>query len=135
MKLVLLLAFALTACGGSKQPAVEEPITPSAEPPPSGAADPMAPGNGVCPVVQLSEAGHTAKGTPLTVSASVGAGAPDVTPTYNWSVSAGGIETGQGTDKIVVRTADVDGNLTVTVEVGGFAPECRTSASTTTHVM
>ncbi len=135
MKLALSLAFALAACGGSKQPTVEEPVSPSAEPPPSGPDDPMAPGNGVCPVVQLSEAGHTAKGTPLTVTAEVGAGDPAVTPTYNWSVSAGGIETGQGTDKIVVGTADVDGNLTITVEVGGFAPECSTSASTTTHVM
>lgn len=80
-------------------------------------------------------AGHQAKGTPLPVTVTAQAGDPNVTPTYNGSVSAGGIESGQGTDKIVVGTADVDRNLTITVEVGGFDPACTTSASTTTHVM
>jgi hypothetical protein len=133
MKLALCLAFALAACG-SKEPTVEEPVTPSAEPP-TGETDPKAPGNGICPAVRLSEAGHTAKGTPLDVTVTVDSGDPNVSPTYNWSVSAGGIESGQGTPKISIGTADVDGNLTITVDVGGYDPSCTTSASTTTHVM
>jgi len=46
--------------------------------------------------------------------------------TYNWSVSAGTIESGQGTPSIVVRTtsAMAGSNVTATVNVGGTDPTC-----------
>jgi hypothetical protein len=58
--------------------------------------------------------------------------------TFNWTVSAGTIESGQGTSSIVVRTTqDMAGtNVTATVEVGGTDPACNcvTTASETAGV-
>ena len=50
----------------------------------------------------------------------------DVDVTYNWSVSAGTIESGQGTASITVRTTPemAGSNVTATVELGGNAPNC-----------
>jgi hypothetical protein len=47
--------------------------------------------------------------------------------TYNWTVSAGTIESGQGTPSITVRTTSgmANSNVTATVNVGGQDPECR----------
>jgi hypothetical protein len=46
--------------------------------------------------------------------------------TYNWSVSAGTIESGQGTPSINVTVpADMaGGNITATVDIGGMDPSC-----------
>jgi hypothetical protein len=56
--------------------------------------------------------------------------------TYNWTVSLGTIESGQGTPSIVVRTslADAGQTLTATVTLGGLAEllplcNCPTTAS------
>ena len=47
------------------------------------------------------------------------------TPTYEWSLSAGKIISGQGTSKILVDVSDLAGkSLTATVNVGGFDPGC-----------
>ncbi len=51
--------------------------------------------------------------------------------TVNWSVSAGTIESGQGTASITVR-APADGsvsNITATAEVGGLDPNCNCTAT------
>lgn len=59
----------------------------------------------------------------------------DVTPTYNWTVSAGTIQSGQGTSTITVDTTGTGGQtITATVDVGGFPRECSTSNSCTTSV-
>jgi hypothetical protein len=56
-------------------------------------------------------------------------------PTYNWSVSAGTISSGQGTSVITVDTAGVGGQtVTATVELGGVDPACSRTASCTTSV-
>lgn len=54
-------------------------------------------------------------------------------PTYNWSVSAGTIESGQGTPSIVVRVpADLFGsNVTGTISLGNIDPSCPATASAT----
>ena len=55
-------------------------------------------------------------------------GASDVT--YNWSISAGTITSGQGTSSITVDTKGLDGmSVTATVEIGGISSSC----STTSH--
>jgi hypothetical protein len=55
--------------------------------------------------------------------------------TYNWTVSSGTIESGQGTSSIVVRTTEgmAGTTVTATVEVGGTDPACNcpTQASET----
>lgn len=79
--------------------------------------------------------GVTQPGDTMTFTANV-TGGPDVT--YNWSVSAGTIESGQGTSSIVVRTTEAmaDSNVTATVELGGTTPgcNCQTNASETAGV-
>lgn len=78
-----------------------------------------------CPEISIScPTGDVQPGSPATVSVNVsGGGNPSVT--YNWSVSAGTISSGQGTPSITVDTTGLDGQtVTATVEVGGLPPEC-----------
>jgi hypothetical protein len=67
--------------------------------------------------------GTTRGGDTMTFTANT-SGPVDVT--YNWSVSAGTIESGQGTASITVRTTKemAGSNVTATVELGGNAPTC-----------
>lgn len=54
----------------------------------------------------------------------------DADITFNWSISAGGIESGQGT--AVITVGDLDGGtVTATVDIGGLPPGCSTSSSET----
>src|SRR6185503_8202733 len=62
-------------------------------------------------------------------------GTPTVSETYNWTVSAGQITSGQGTSSITVDTKGAGGNsITATVEVGGVDPSCNRTASCTVQV-
>jgi hypothetical protein len=55
--------------------------------------------------------------------------------TYNWSVSAGTISSGQGTSSIIVDTKGIGGQtVTATVEVGGLAATCSRTASSSTAI-
>ncbi len=79
-----------------------------------------------CPRLSVSgPAGITSPGQTMTFTANV-SGADNVT--YNWTVSAGSIESGQGTPSITVRTtSDMAGsNVTATVTIGniGQDPSC-----------
>ena len=79
--------------------------------------------------------GVTSPGSTMTFTAS---SSGDVS--YNWTVSAGTIESGQGTPSITVRTSEADagGNITATVTISGDAikPNCNcvTTASETAGV-
>jgi len=76
-------------------------------------------------------------GQPITFTASVTGGAEGATFTYNWSVSAGTISSGQGTSTISVDTTGVAGgqSVTATVSIGGADPSCTgTTASCTTSL-
>ena len=75
-----------------------------------------------CPTLTLADrAGVTNPGSPMTFTANVTGGA-DVT--YNWTVSAGTIASGQGTSSITVRhDTDMAGQtVTATVDIGGLDP-------------
>lgn len=78
-------------------------------------------------------AGITDPGSTMSFTANVSGGTADVT--YNWTVSSGTIESGQGTPSIVVATTGdmADSTVTATVEIGGQDPACNcpTSASDT----
>jgi hypothetical protein len=72
------------------------------------------------------------QGSSITFTASV---TPDTNVTYNWSVSAGTISSGQGTSSITVDTANLGGQtVTATVELGGLDPACTRTASCSTAV-
>ena len=58
-----------------------------------------------------------------------------MTPTYNWTVSAGTISSGQGTSSITVDTAGTAGQtITATVDIGGLEVACTKTASCSTAV-
>ena len=88
-----------------------------------------------CPTVTVSCPDSVRAGEELTFTAGVSGGDANVEPTYNWSVSAGTISSGQGTATIVVDTTGTEGRtITATVDVGNFPRECSTSHSCTTSV-
>lgn len=89
----------------------------------------------ICPVVRVSCAESGAEGAAAGFSADLSGGDPSVTPTFNWTVSAGSIESGQGTSAISVATAGLGGStITATVDVGGYSRSCSTSQSCTMSV-
>jgi hypothetical protein len=88
-----------------------------------------------CPTVSVSCPADVALGTPITFSAAVSGGPSNMMPTYNWSVSAGTISSGQGTTSITVDTTGLGGQtVTATVELGGVDPACTRTASCSTQV-
>jgi hypothetical protein len=89
-----------------------------------------------CPTVSVSCPSDVGPNEPITFTASVAQGPPGATWTYNWSVSAGTISSGQGTSTITVDTANLAGqSVTATVSIGGADPSCTgTTASCTTNV-
>ena len=85
-----------------------------------------------CPTVSVSCPADVDLGAPITFTASIGG---DMNVTYNWTVSAGTISSGQGTSSITVDTAGLGGqSVTATVELGGLDPSCSRTASCTTSV-
>jgi hypothetical protein len=85
-----------------------------------------------CPTVSVSCPSSVDPGSAITFSSSLSSSA---NVTYNWSVSAGTISSGQGTSSITVDTAGLGGQtVTATVEVGGLDPACSRTASCSTSV-
>ncbi len=77
----------------------------------------------------------TQAGQPMTFTANISGGNPNVTPTFNWTVSAGTITNGQGTPSITVDTPRIGGqSVTATMDVGGYSPACSSTASCTASV-
>lgn len=71
------------------------------------------------------------EGVPVKLSLALGGGDRKVAPMFDWSVSAGVISSGQGTQNIEIDTigAGADRAIYATVLLGGFAPECVSSAN------
>jgi len=89
----------------------------------------------VCPTVAVTCTDSVDEGQPITFTANFNQGTPTVSETYNWTVSAGTITSGQGTSSITVDTKGLAGqSVTATVEVGGVDPTCNRTASCTTPV-
>jgi hypothetical protein len=88
-----------------------------------------------CPTVSVSCASTADPGTPIKFTASV-SGGEGLTLTYNWSVSAGTITSGQSTNEITVDTTGLGGQtVTATVSLGGVDPSCTgTTASCSTSI-
>ena len=84
-----------------------------------------------CPTLRMTgPSDDVIAGQSLYFSVNVSGG--DVNPTYNWSVSAGVISSGQGTSVITVDSTGIDGqSVTATVELGGLAPQCSRTVSAT----
>src|SRR5882762_8474544 len=79
-----------------------------------------------CPAVSVSCPSSVDPGSAITFSSSLSSSA---NVTYNWSVSAGTISSGQGTSSSTVDAAGLGGQtVTATVEVGGLDPACSRTA-------
>jgi hypothetical protein len=91
--------------------------------------------NLVCPTVSVTCSDAVDEGQPATFTARFDQGTPTVSETYNWTVSAGTITSGQGTNSITVDTKGLGSqSVTATVEIGGVDPTCNRTASCTTPV-
>jgi hypothetical protein len=77
-----------------------------------------------CPTLTVTGPSEVVRpGQPLTFTANVSGGENN---TYNWTVSAGTISSGQGSPSITVDTTGLPGgtNVTATVDLGGTDPAC-----------
>jgi len=110
-------------CGKTQTKTINVTACPNCVEPPRPCACPSLSASGPSDLVPVGGSG--------TFTANVSGG--DATGiTYNWSVSAGTITSGQGTPAITV-TAPEGASVTATVEIGGngFCPECQKTASAT----
>ena len=84
----------------------------------------------ICPTVSVSCPDVTADGQPVTFRANIGS-TPGITPTYNWTVSAGRITRGQGTPSITVDTTGLAGQtVRADLDLGGLGMSCPASCAT-----
>ncbi len=80
----------------------------------------------VCPAIEISCPTYVAVDQPLTFTSRYSGGVPaNITPVYNWTVSAGTIIEGQGTDTIKVDTKGLAGQtVRASLSMGGYTLEC-----------
>jgi len=90
----------------------------------------------LCPTVAVTCPDDTEAGTVVTFAASTVVGSPAPKLTFHWTVSAGTIVDGQGTDSIKVDTKNLAGKtITATIEVDGLDPDCNKTASCSTPIV
>jgi len=80
----------------------------------------------VCPAIEISCPTNVVVDQPLTFTSRYSGGVPaNITPVYNWTVSAGTIIEGQGTDTIKVDTKGLGGQtVRASLSMGGYTLEC-----------
>jgi len=86
----------------------------------------------VCPTVNVSCPEAASENAPVTFTANVSGGtpAPGMTPSFNWTISAGRITSGQGTPSITVDTTGLSGQtVRATLDIIGFGTPCPASCS------
>jgi hypothetical protein len=90
--------------------------------------------NYACPTIRVDGADSADENSSITFTARADGGTPPASG-YNWSVSAGTITSGQGTNSITVSTANLGGQtVTATVEVTGLDPSCAKTGSASTAI-
>ena len=87
----------------------------------------------VCPAIEISCPTDVAVDKPLTFTSRYSGGVPaNVTPVYNWTISAGTIVAGQGTDTITVDTKGLGGQtVRASLSMGGYNLECSAECTVT----
>ena len=75
----------------------------------------------VCPAVEVVCPAYISEDQPVTFTSRYNGGTPSITPGYNWTVSAGTIVEGQGTNSIKVNTSGLAGQtVRATLSLGGY---------------
>ena len=88
-----------------------------------------------CATVVVAGPSEVEPGVALAFNASITGPIHTTKLEFKWTVSAGTITSGQGTDVITVDTAGLGGQeVTATAELTGAPPGCKASASSTTKV-
>ncbi len=91
---------------------------------------PPPPERPVCPNVSVSCPDAASENAPVTFTANLSGGTAGITPTYNWTISAGRIISGQGTPSITVDTTGLAGQtVRATVDITGFGMPCPASCA------
>lgn len=84
----------------------------------------------VCPTVAIECPDNVGVNGPLTFRSNLTGGSLGVERIYTWTVSAGRITDGQGTDTIHVDTTGLAGqSVTATLSVGGYKLDCSATCS------
>lgn len=97
--------------------------------------NPCAPVRPVCPAVAVTGPSAVGIDQPVTFTSSYNGGTPGITPVYNWTVSAGTILEGQGTDRIKVDTTGLSGQtIRASLSLGGYNLECAADYAVTMPV-
>lgn len=79
----------------------------------------------VCPNVGIICPERVEVGETLTFASNLSGGTPGITPVYNWTVTAGRIIEGQGTNTIRVDTTGLAGqSVTASLSMGGYTLDC-----------
>jgi hypothetical protein len=90
----------------------------------------------VCPNVTVSCPDAASENAPATFTATISGGSAGITPTYNWTVSAGRIISGQGTPNISVDTTGLAGqSIRANLDVGGYGMRCPASCATSIPIV
>jgi hypothetical protein len=90
----------------------------------------------VCPNVTVSCPERGTEDAPITFTATVSGGSPNIIPTYNWTISAGRIISGQGTTSITVDTKGMGGqSIRANLEIGGYGMRCPASCATAIEII
>jgi hypothetical protein len=114
--------------------------TPTPTPTPSPKPTPE-PRGAPCPQVTIqAQSGRSVRdGQAISFGVNIAGGDPRVQPTILWSTSAGVINEGQGTRRIVVDTTGAgdapDREVKAEIWVGGYAPECLLQASAAVKIV
>ena len=90
----------------------------------------------VCPTVTVTCPERGTEDAPVTFTATLSGGTPSLTPTYNWTITAGRIINGQGTPSITVDTKGVGGqSIRANLDVGGFNMRCPGSCAAAIEIV
>ena len=90
----------------------------------------------VCPNVTVTCPERGTEDAPITFTATLSGGSPNITPTYNWTINAGHIISGQGTPSITVDTKGLGGqSVRANLDVGGFGMRCPASCATAIEII
>ena len=88
-----------------------------------------------CAKISVSGPDGVDEGQPVTFTAQLTQTGSDQTHTFNWTVTAGTITSGQGTSSITVDTVREGGRAVLAeVSVGGMEPNCSSTSSAATAV-
>jgi hypothetical protein len=86
-----------------------------------------------CPTVSVS-CSNRIDNQSITFEATVAGGDPEMKPTYNWTITAGKIISGQGTSKLMVDISGLGSqSITATVSLDGADPACTTPPASCTN--